>query len=100
MIEKQNSRRPEPVKYLEGSILGQVPPFLGQTDGKFLGRVSMCTTLSDVGCTNREIRIFMNWKTDKMVDYYTNTRRQMSTTAPAALWKDQEKIKNTQRYLV
>ena len=60
----------------------------------------MATTLSDAGCTNREIRIFMNWKTDQMVDYYTNTRRQMSTTAPANIWKDQAKIKATQRYLV
>ena len=59
----------------------------------------MCTTLVDMGYSNAEIRVFMNWKTDHMVDYYTNTRRQMSSTAPAAAWKDKEKIAKIQKSL-
>ena len=60
----------------------------------------MCTTLVDMGYSNAEIRVFMNWKTDRMVDYYTNTRRQMSATAPATAWRDDKRVADSQKALI
>ena len=62
-------------------------------------RVSTAVTLFDMGMPFKDIRLFMNWKTDKMIDYYTNIRSQLSSTAPAARLADVEAVRKIQKRL-
>ena len=63
-------------------------------------RVSTAVTLFDMGMPFKDIRLFMNWKTDRMIDYYTNIRSQLSNTAPAARLADTTAVRKIQKRLL
>ena len=70
-------------------------PFQGHS-----GRVSMAVSLRAYGFSKDQVRTYMNWKTDKMPDYYSNIRAMMAENAPANIISSCPKLKNIQETLI
>lgn len=70
-------------------------PFQGHS-----GRVSMAVSLRAYGFSKDQIRSYMNWKSDRMPDYYSNIRTMMAEDAPANIISNSEKLKLIQKTLI
>ena len=70
-------------------------PFQGHS-----GRVSMAVSLRAYGFSKDQVRTYMNWKTDKMPDYYSNIRAMMAKDAPANIISTYPKLKSIQETLI
>lgn len=53
--------------------------------GKHSGRVTQVLTLEQMNVSKRRIMRSMNWRSDKMINYYMNRRDMRSDNAPATL---------------